>query len=216
MDKKKTDMLLLVSCAIFAVLAIVLLIFGIVYNKGPLAKILLFAASALVLLLALELAYLYVLSRTVVPNYFLFNPVLNMNMPSNKLTFETIDERMNKYLSSFAPSEGKLWTDGILENRASVIRNEFRPAVAYKLLYDMAENDTEAAWKCFVLATDMTIEFLASGLVQNGDGEMASAIRQLKHAKPINMRQTRDFLVGNKKYIKKKYFKYVVDNINKF
>ena len=216
MDKKKTDMLLLVSCVIFAVLAIVLLIFGIVYNKGPLAKILLFAASALVLLLALELAYLYVLSRTVVPNYFLFNPVLNMNMPSNKLTFETIDERMNKYLSSFAPSEGKLWTDGILENRASVIRNEFRPAVAYKLLYDMAENDTEAAWKCFVLATDMTIEFLASGLVQNGDGEMASAIRQLKHAKPINMRQTRDFLVGNKKYIKKKYFKYVVDNINKF
>ena len=216
MNKKKVDMLLLVSCAFFAILAIVLFVFGIVYNKGALAKILLFIASVLVLLLAAEIAYLFVLSRNVKPNYFLFNPVLNMNMPVSKLSFEIIDEKMNKYLSNFAPSEGKLWTEGILENKASAIKNEFRPLVAYKLLFDMADNDTEAAWKCFVLATDMTVEYLATGLAENGDGEMASAIRQLKNAKPINMKQTRSFLVGNKKYIKKKLTKYVVDNINKF
>ena len=216
MDKKKTDLLLLVSCAFFAILAIVLFVFGIVYNKGPLAKILLFVASFFVLLLAAEIAYLYVLSRNVVPNYFLFNPVLNINMPVSKLTFELIDEKMNNYLSTFAPSEGKIWTEGILEKKASAIKNEFRPLIAYKLLFDMAENDTEAAWKCFVLSTDMTVEFLATSLMQNGDGEMASAIRQLKRAKPINMKQTRDFLVGNKKYIKKKLTRYVVDNISKF
>ena len=62
----------------------------------------------------------------------------------------------------------------------------------------------------------MTVEYIAIGLMQNGDRDMADAIRQLKRAKPINLKQTRDFLVGNKKYIKKKLFKYVQDNINNF
>jgi hypothetical protein len=46
--------------------------------------------------------------------------------------------------------------------------------------------------------------------------QLADALRQLKGAKPINMKQTRDFLVGNKKYIKKKFFKYLTENIDKF
>ena len=216
MDQKKTNLLLVISSAFFAVLAIILLVFGIVYDKGAFAKVLLFLAFLLVMLLSAELAYLFVLSRNVVPNYFLFNTALNINMPVNKLTFEMVDARMNKYLSSFAKNEAELWSGGILENSAAKIKREFHPIVSYKLLLDVAENDTDAAWKCFVLATDMTVEYIAIGLTQNGDRDMADAIRQLKGAKPINLKQTRDFLVGNKKYIQKRLFTYVQDNINNF
>ena len=216
MDQKKTNLLLVITSAFFAILAIILLVFGIVYDKGAFAKIMLFVAFLLVLLLAVELAYLFVLSRNVVPNYFLFNTALNVNISADKLTFEMIDARMNKYLSSFAKSEAELFTNGILENSAAKIKREFHPIVSYKLLLDLAENDTDDAWKCFVLATEMTIEYIAIGLAQNGDRDMADAIRQLKRAKPVNLKQTRDFLVSNKKYIKKRFFKYVQDNIDSF
>lgn len=216
MDQKKTNLLLVITSAFFAILAIILLVFGIVYDKGAFAKIMLFVAFLLVLLLAVELAYLFVLSRNVVPNYFLFNTALNVNISADKLTFEMIDARMNKYLSSFAKSEAELFTNGILENSAAKIKREFHPIVSYKLLLDLAENDTDDAWKCFVLATEMTVEYIAIGLAQNGDRDMADAIRQLKRAKPVNLKQTRDFLVSNKKYIKKRLFKYVQDNIDSF
>ena len=216
MDQKKIRLILAASAIFFAVLAIILFVFGITYDKGVFAKILLFVISLLVLLLSLELAYLFMLSREVVPNYFLFNSSLNVNIPVNKLTFEMIDAKMNKYFSSFAQSEAKMWTEGVLEKNVAAIKSEFRPIVAYKLLFDIAENDSENAWKCFVIASDRTVEYIAAGVAQNGDKQMASALCQLKAAKPINMKQTRDFLVSNKQYIKKKLYKYVVDNIDKF
>ena len=216
MDQKKINLLLIIASAVFALLAIALLVFGIIYDNGVLVKVLLIVASVLVLALAAEVAYLFVLSRNVVPNYFLFNSSLNKNIPVEKLTFEMIDMRMNKYLSSFAKSEAKLWVDGILETRAADIKAEFKPIVAYKLLFDIAENDSETAWKCFLLASDMTVKYIAEGLAENNDRDMAAAIIQLKSTKPVNMQQTREFLVGNKKYIKKQLVKYVTENIQKF
>ena len=216
MDQKKINILLFVSAIFFAVLAIILFVFGVTYDKGMLAKALLIVASVFVLLLAAELGYLFMLSRKVVPNYFLFNTMLNTNISLDKLTFEIIDAKMNKYLSSYAKNEAVLWTDGILEKSASEINPLFRPIVAYKLLFDIAENDSEAAWRCFLASSDMTVEYIAGGLVQNNDRSLAAAILQLKRTKPVNMNQTRDFLVGNKKYIKKQMVRYVTNNIEKF
>ena len=216
MDQKRVNLLLKVGSVLFAVLAVALLIFGIFYNKGTLVKVLLFVASAVVLVFAAELAYFFVLSRSVKPNFFLYNPSTNTNGAPQNLTFEAANTRMNKYLARFAPSEGKLWTDKMLEDPSCAIDALFKPLVAYKLLFDIAENDSEAGWKCFVAASDATVAYIADGVAQNGDNELASAVKQLKGAKPLNMKQTREFLVGNKKYIKKKFFKYVIDNINKF
>ena len=216
MDQKKINLLLVIAAAFFAVLAIILFVFGIIYDRGALVKALLIVASVLVLALAEELAYLFLLSRNVVPNYFLFNPSLNANVPAEKLTFEMIDMRMNKYLSGFAKNEAKLWVDGVLEARAADINPKFKPIVAYKLLFDIAENDSETAWKCFLLASDMTVQYIAEGLAENNDNDMAASILQLKSTKPVNMQQTREFLVSNKKYIKKQLFEYVTNNIEKF
>ena len=216
MDQKKINTLLATAAAFFAVFAIILFVFGVTYDKGMLVKALLIVASVFVLLLAGELGYLFVLSRNVVPNYFLFNTTLNTNISPDKLTFEMIDAKMNKYLSSYARNEAVLWTDGILEKRGAEINPLFRPIIAYKLLFDIAENDSEAAWRCFLVSSDMTVEYLAGGLAQNNDRQLAAAILQLKRTKPINMKQTRDFLVSNKKYIKKQMVRYVTNNIERF
>ncbi len=216
MDQKRANLLLKIGSAVFAVVGVALAVFGIFYDKSILGKVLLFVGAVVVVLLAAELSYLSMMSKTVKPNFFLYNPSTNSNASPETLTFEAANARMNKYLAKFAPSEGKYWTDKVLEVSAVAIGENYKPLVAYKLLYDIAENDSEAGWKCFLLATEETVGYIADGVAQNGDAQLADALRQLKGAKPINMKQTRDFLVGNKKYIKKKFFKYVIDNIDKF
>ena len=216
MDQKRVNLLLKIGGALFAVVGIALAVFGVFYDKSVLGKVLLFVGAAVVVLFAAELVYLSLMSKKVKPNFFLYNPSTNSNAAPESLTFEAANARMNKYLAKFAPSEGKLWTDKVLDDPAVAISAEFKPLVAYKLLYDIAENDSEAGWKCFVLASEETVGYIADGVAQNGDAQLADALRQLKGAQPLNMKQTRDFLVGNKKYIKKKFFKYVVDNIDKF
>ncbi len=216
MNKEQIKLLLCIASALLLVLAIGLFIFGIVFDGTGFAKALIFVAAVLVLVLACELAYIFLLTRMVKPNYFLFNPSLNSNIPVEKLTFEVIDKRMNRYLSNFTDSESKLWTDRVLDDPKIAIDAAFKPLVAYKLLFDIANFDSEAGWKCFVLASGATIEFIARGVAQNGDTELARALVQLKSAKPVNMKQTRDYLVGNKKYLQKKLYKYVVENIALF
>lgn len=216
MNKKTATLLLLIASIFFALLAIALLVFGIIYNGGTLAKVLLFVAAALVLALAIELGYLFMLSKDTKPNFFLFNSATNHNAKPESLDFDTINTRMNKYLSAFSSSEGKLWTDGILDAPDIEIDDHFKPVVAYKLLLDIAEHDTEAGWRCFLLASAETVEFVAAGVEKNGDDEMAQTLRQLKATNPINMKYVRDYLVGNKRYIQKRMYKYVIDNIDLF
>ncbi len=216
MNKKTSNLLLGIASIFCAVLAVVLLVFGIVYSGGILAKVLLFVAAALVLALALELGYLFMLTKDTKPNFFLFNAATNSNSSPDGLDFDTINTRMNKYLSAFAKTEGKIWTDGILEDPEVNIDEQYKPVVAYKLLFDMADNDTEAGWRCFLVSSAETVEFIAAGVEANGDGEMASTLRQLKATNPLNMKYVRDYLVGNKRYIQKKMHRYVAENIDLF
>ena len=216
MDQKRVNLLLKIGGILFAVLGVALVIFGIFYDKSVLGKVLLFVAALVVVLLAAELSYLSLMSKNVKPNFFLYNPSTNSNTSVDNLTFEAANSRMNKYLVKFASSEGKFWTDKVLEDPTLDISSDYKPLVAYKLLYDIADNDSEAAWKCFVLASEETVGYIADGVAQNGDDQLADTLIQLKAANPLNMKQTRDFLVGNKKYIKKKFFKYLTENIEKF
>ena len=86
----------------------------------------------------------------------------------------------------------------------------------YKLLFDLAERDFDAGWKCFDLASDETVDFIAAAIELNGDTEMAKTLRQFKASKPTNLKHVRDYLVGNRKYLQSKIFRYTVDNIEKF
>ena len=216
MDNKKKRLILLISAAVAFVLFITFLVIGIAYGGGIFVKIVLIVISVLVLLLTLELLYLWILCEEVIPNYFLFNGNINRNMPVSKLTFQIVNVRMNRYLAGYAQSEGKVWTDKVLDNPAIEMEDVFKPLVSYKLLFDLAERDVEAAWKCFELASAQTVEFIAAGLEMNGDGEFAKALRKIKNSTPVDLARLRDLLLKNKRYLQGKMFKYVTQNINRF
>ena len=215
-QQKKVRLIVGIASIVAAVLFVVLLVVGIVYDGSGLAKALLIIISVLVLALAAELGYLFMLFADTKPNYFLFNSKSNRNISVQKLTFQTINVRMNRYLAAYAPSEGKIWTDRVFDNPYLEMDDSFKPLVAYKLLFDLAERDFDAGWKCFDLASDDTVEFIAAALEMNNDNEIAKNIRQLKMNKPTNLKYERDYLVGNRQYLQKKMFKYTVDNIDMF
>ena len=161
MEQKKLRIILLVASCVFALIAIALLVFGIVYDRSTLGKTLLIAAALLVFLLAGEIGYLYILSKDdTKPNYFLYNPKTNKNIPVQKMTFAMINTRLETYLAAYAPSEGKLWTERVFDNPYLDMGDEYKPLVAYKLLFDLALRDTEVGWNCFEAASNETIEFL--------------------------------------------------------
>ncbi len=219
MSQNKLKLVFGIAGIVLAVVAIALFFvgaFAIDYGTAALVKIMVFIISFLCLALAAELFYLFFVENDSAPNYFLYNSQTKRNIPANKLTIQVINSRMNRYLSGFAPSEGKLWTDKILDNPYLEIEDKFKPAVAYKLLYDLAEKDTEQAWKCFELASEETVEFLCSALEMNYDTDMARTLRQMKGSTPLNLKLVRDYIVKNRNYLKGKLCRYIYDNIYLF
>ncbi|MBO5682882.1 MAG: hypothetical protein J6S10_02795 [Clostridia bacterium] len=215
-NQEQTKLIVGIGSILAAVLAVALLMVGIFYSGALLTKVLIIVISVFVLALAGELGYLFMLFKSTKANYFLFNPKTNRNIAPQKLNFQIINARMNRYLSTFAASEGKLWMTGILENPELDMDQAFKPLVGYKLLFDLAERDFDAGWKCFDMATDQTVEFICVSIEANGETELANALREFKRNKPTNLKCVRDYLVTNRKYLQSKMFRYVVDNIDKF
>lgn len=217
MNKKNFNLILLIVAAIFAVISIVLLVIGITYSSDhAFTKVMVFVVSVLSLALAAELAYLCFISVDRHPNFFLYDSKTKRNMPPEQLTFAVINNRMNRFFAGYASSEGKIWTEGILDNPETNIPEEFKPIVAYKLLFNIAHTNAPGGWKCFEVASVQTVEFICKGLEQNGDGELAKNLRMMKSAQPFQISYVKEYLVNNKAYLQAKMFRYVRDNIAKF
>ena len=216
MNQNRLKLILAITSGVALLAAILLFVFGIFVVQSIATKVVMIIAAVLALALALEVLYLFFMSSDSRPNYFLYDNRQGRNISAQKLTFQIINAKMNRYLSSYAASEGKLWTDRILDNPYLEMADEFKPMVAYKLLFDLAEHDSENGWKCFEVASVETVEFLCAALDMNGDQEMAQNLRQMKSATPINVKYVRDYLVRNRQYLKEKMRRYVFENIQKF
>ena len=217
MNREKLRILLIVLSSVFAALFIGLLIFGILFDaEFAITKVLIIALSVVSLALAGELFFLYILFKDTKPNFFLYDTSIKGNVALDKLSFATVNSRMNSYFSRYASSEGKIWTEEILDNPDLDMSDVFKPIVAYKLLLDLAVMDKDIGWKCFELASVNTVEFICLALESNGDEEFANMVREYKASAPVNTAALRELLVGNKTYLKKKIYKYVCANIDSF
>ena len=216
MDRSKLKVVLCVAAVFFALVAIVLFVLGVTLDMSTLPRVILIIISVLCLALAAELGYFMYLTIDTKPNYFLYDPRARRNISVQKLTFQAVNARMNRFLSGYAASEGKLWNDRVLDNPYLDMPSEFKPLVAYKLLYGLAEKDADAGWTCLLNASEDTIKFISNGLVANGDSEFAATIEKIMFDKPVNIKLIRDYLVRNKKYIQSRMTKYVVSNIELF
>ena len=216
MKQDKLKLILTVACICFAVLTVVFLISGAIYDGDhTFTKVFLFIIAVVSLAAAGELAFiLWFAKGGDEPNFFLFDRNTKRNIAAEKLDDKMINDRMMEFFAKYAQSEGKLWTSGILEN--AEMEAQYKPAVAYKLLYDLAAINKEAGWKCFGSATVATVEFICAALEQNGDVDMAGYIRQFKNSQPMSMEQFKQFILSNKDYFSLKLGMYVRNNIGKF
>ncbi|MBE6545922.1 MAG: hypothetical protein E7668_00590 [Ruminococcaceae bacterium] len=219
MGQNKLKLLFGVLAIVFAVVAVALLLVGILavhFDEAALVKVLVIIISVICFIIAAEMVYMFYIESDSAPNYFLYNAQTKRNIPVQKMTFQVINSRMNRYLSGYAPSEGKLWTERIFDNPYLEMDDKFKPAVAYKLLYDLAERDSEQGWKCFEIASEETVEFLCTALEMNYDTDMARTLRQMKTSAPLNLKYVRDYIVKNRNYLKSKLCHYIYDNIQLF
>lgn len=215
MDRNKLKIVFGAAAAFFLIVSIVLFILGAVLNVGTLIKVIIFIMAAIGLVLTAALGYFALLMMDKDPNYFLYDPKTKRNRSVQGLTFQIINARMNRFLSNYASSEGKIWNDRVLDNPYIDMPDEFKPLVAYKLLYSLAEKDAEAGWNCLENASDATVRFICDGLVANNDDKFVAEIEKMM-ARPVNINAARDYLVRNKTYMQAKMKKYVVDNIELF
>ena len=216
MNQKKLKMILAIVSGVALVAAILLFVLSLTVIQNPVTRVIMIITSVLFLALAVEVFYLFMIAGDTRANYFLYDSRQGRNISVQKLAFQTINVRMNRFLSGYASSEGKLWTDKILDNPYLEMEDAFKPLVAYKLLFDLAEHDSEGGWRCFELASFETVDFLCTALETSGDEEMARNLRQMKTAAPINVKYVRDYLVSNRQYLKEKMRRYVCENIQKF
>ena len=215
MDRNKLKWILIAATALALVITVVLFLLGIMLELGTLPKVVLLIMAAVGRALTAELGYFTYLMTDSDPNYFLYDHKSRRNIAVQKLTFQMINSRMNRVLSGYAASEGKLWNERVLDNPYLEMPEEFKPLVAYKLLFGLADKDAEAGWKCLENASDETLAFIYAGLRLNGDDQLADCLAELL-ARPVDMARARDYLVRNKRYLQGKMTKYVIDNVDKF
>ena len=219
MDQKNLKKIFGIVAIALAVVAVIVLAIGIFAINGeeiPVVKAMVIIVSVLCFAAAAEFGYMFYIENEVEPNFFLYDPATNHNISVEKMNFDKINKRMNVYLARYAPNEGRLWTDGILDSPDLVMEDKFKPAVAYRLLFGLAEKDMDQGWACFEVASEETVEFICAALEMNDDNEVARTLRYLKTSKPLNLKYVRDYLVTNKRYIKTKLSNYVYENISKF
>ena len=214
MDRKKVKLIIGILAIVFFVIGVALLCVALLAGLNTTSAIIMGIVAGLCLILSVELGYMFWINMDSKANYFLYDSATKRNVPVQKLNFAVVNARTGRYLSHFAASEGKIWNDRVLDT--AEIDPEFKPLVAYKLLFSIADKDADAGWRCLENASSKTIVFICEGLNANGDLEFSNTFGRMMAEKPLNMPMIRDYLVRNKKYMQNRMLKYVVENIYLF
>lgn len=169
------------------------------------------------LLLSLLILYYLYITRDAEPNFFLFDRARKRNIPVEDLTFTIVNERMSFFLTMVCESAEQLWQDNVLESdRKLGYRRVYRPLLAYKMLYDLADKNIAAYWNLLLTATPATVDSLCSALEQGGEKEMVKAFRYIMENYRENPEKIKDFVCGNMRYIRGRMLGYIKRNIELF
>ena len=173
--------------------------------------------AGLMIALALLAALYLLLTRDVEPNFFLFDRTKKRNIPVENLTFTTVNERMSFYLTMVCESAEQLWNEDVLErDRMLGLRRVYRPLLAYKMLYDLADKDIATYWDLLIRAKAETVNSLCSALEQGGEREMVKAFRFIMDNYRDNPEKIKDFVCCNARYIRGRMLAYIKNNIEYF
>ena len=215
--KKKMPLFMTIAAGISFVGALLILIFALPASNATYKTVLEVMISCFMLLLAFLLAaYVWVI-RDVEPNFFLFDRAKKRNIPVEELTFSIINERMNFFLTLISDSPEDLWYRNALERDSKMgPRRIYRPLLAYKMLYDLADKNTESYWNYLVTSPEDTVNSICNALGQGGEQEMVKVFRYLMENYRQNPDKIKDFICGNERYFRARMKAYIQKNIEFF
>ena len=154
------------------------------------------------------------------PNFFLYDSKEKKNISEEELTFERVNSRMGYYMSLISTSQVQTWKKNILscENDRFGPNDVYKPLVAYKMLWDLAEFDRPETWQLFNEAPPEVITGLIDALRLGGETEMCKTLRFFYEKTESNedIEHIRDFVMGNAKYLSGRMMRYVTNNIEWF
>ena len=218
MNWKKKIPLIMAAVAIVSFVGAVLLFALAVPNANATYKrVLEIVLGILMIVLSLAIGYYLLVTRDVEPNFFLFDRAKKKNIPVENLTFTIVNERMSFFLTMVCDSAEQLWEENILESdRKLGYRRVYRPLLAYKMLYDLADKNNDSYWNLLLQASPATIASLASALGQGGEQEMVKAFTFIMENYRANPEKIKDFVCGNMRYIRGRMLGYIKKNIEYF
>ena len=215
--KKNLSLLVGVASVIALAGAVLLFIFPVLQGDAA-YKTVMGAIAAIILLVFAILGGVYIfLEMDREPNFFLQDRERKRNMPVEKLTFTHVNERLNFLLTTVSESAQELWEGDVLENELKLgYRRVYRPLIAYKMLYDLADKNVDTYWAYLENASPLTIASLAGALEQAGETEFPKVLRFITENHQGDSAKLRTFISGNIKFLRTRIMAYVKKNIELF
>ena len=215
--KKKMPLFMMIAAGISFIGALLILIIALPASNATYKTVLEVIISCFMILLALLLAaYVWVI-RDVEPNFFLFDRTKKKNIPVEELTFTIVNERMNFFLTLISDSPEDLWYRNALERDSKMgPRRIYRPLLAYKMLYDLADKNTESYWNYLITSPEDTINSVCNALTQGGEHELVKVFRYLMENYRQSPEKIKDFICGNERYFRARMKSYIQKNIEFF
>jgi len=215
--KKNLSLLVGVASIVALAGAVLLFIFPVLQGDAT-YKIVMGAIAAVILLVFALLGGVYVwLEIDREPNFFLQDRERRRNMPVEKLTFTHVNERLNFLLTTVSESAQELWEGDVLENELKLgYRRVYRPLIAYKMLYDLADKNVDTYWSYLENASPLTVASIASALEQAGETEFCKVLRFITENHSDDHAKLRTFISGNIKFLRTRMMAYVKKNIELF
>ena len=215
--KKHLPTIMAVAAIVSFIGAILVLVFPVRTADVPYKQVLgIIIAVFMFLLSALMGVYLW-LNRDTEPNFFLFDRQKKRNISIDDLTFKFANERLSFLLTTVSQSPEDLWHEDVLENELKLgYRKIYRPLIAYKMLYDLADKNVDSYWEYLQTATPDTVLSIARALEQAGETEMVKAFIFIMENYRGEPAKIRNFVIGNQKYIRGRIMAYIKRNIELF
>ncbi|MBQ9806704.1 MAG: hypothetical protein IJW49_09400 [Clostridia bacterium] len=215
--KKKLPLIMAVVAVLCIIGAILVFVFPVRLANAT-YKVVLGVIIAVLMLLLAGLIFFYLwLCRDKEPNFFLFDRQKKRNIGVDELTFKFANERLTFLLTTVSESAEELWTQDVLENELKLgYRKVYRPLIAYKMLYDLADKNLDDYWNYLLTATPETVHSIAQALAQAGETEMVKAFRFIMQNYREEPAKIRNFVIGNQKYIRGRIMAYIKRNIELF
>lgn len=229
MQKNKlTNILMWGASALSLVLAIVTLVFAL-STETTYVKVMLFLTVALFVVLSGLVGFLaYFDMSKVVPNkygsksypynYFLNAKGSRKRIAPQDLTFEIIDEQMNKFVIDAFGSPVALWKNNVFSGDQSIFGKDgaFKVLLAYKMLSDLQAHHSKKAWKMFFELPDVDFADIQECLLKNGDDELAKALNMYRLTGESCVGEAAAFLDENASYLHRRMLNYVTRKIDSF